>query len=251
MSSKQRLFLLDELRGLVIILMVIYHMLFLLSDVFHNTSGQTLLLFFRPAQPFISGTFIFICGICCRFSHSNLKRGLLLFGVALLLTFCTFALTLFGINEVITFGVLHFLSISIFLFVLIQKLLAKLPPLSQVLIFVALFVATANPLFGGERGIGLGRFWLPFPQTDLFPLFALGFPSQTFSSADYFPLIPWVFLFLIGTAVGFYARQGRFPKAFSKSHVKPLQLVGRYSLLIYLSHQPMLYLSVTLINLIV
>lgn len=248
MPGKQRLFLLDEIRGLAIILMVIYHMLFLLSDVFHNTAGRMLLLFFSPAQPFISGAFILICGICCRFSRSNLKRGLLLFGVALLLTFCTYALTLFGINEIITFGVLHFLAISILLFVLIQNLLVKLLPLSQILIFSALFMATANPLFGGERGIGLGSFLFPFPQTDLFLLFALGFPGRVFPSADYFPLIPWVFLFFIGTAVGFYAQQERFPRVFSKSHVKPLQLVGRYSLLIYLIHQPMLYLLIKLIN---
>lgn len=82
MSNKQWLFLLDELRGLAIILMVMYHMFFLLSDVFHYTAGRTLLLFFRPAQSFIADAFILICGICCRFSRLNLKRGLLLFGVA-------------------------------------------------------------------------------------------------------------------------------------------------------------------------
>lgn len=246
MSDKQRLFLLDELRGAAIILMVIYHALFLLADVFHDMAGRTLLLFFSPAQPFIAGLFILICGICCRLSRSNLKRGLLLSSVALLLTFSTYALTLFGINELITFGILHFLAISILLFVLIEKFLVRLPPISQVIIFAALFVATANPLFGGERGIGLGRLFLPFPQTNLFPLFALGLPSLSFSSADYFPLIPWVFLFFTGTAIGLYAQKERFPKFFSKSHVKPLQWVGRYSLWIYLLHQPLLYLFIQL-----
>lgn len=250
MFGKQRLYLLDELRGAAIILMVIYHMLFLLADVFHDMAGRTLLLFFSPAQPFVAGLFILISGICCRFSRSNLKRGLLLSGVALLLTLSTFALTLFGINELITFGVLHFLAISILLFVLFEKFLVKLPPLNQVLIFAALFVATANPLLGGERGIGLGRLLLPFPQTNLFPLFALGLPSLSFSSADYFPLIPWVFLFFTGTAIGLYAQKEQFPKVLSKSHVKPLQWVGRYSLWIYLIHQPVMYLFVQLNSLL-
>ena len=250
MSSKHRLFLLDELRGAAIILMVIYHMLFLLADVFSDMASRSLLLFFSPAQPFIAGLFILICGICCRFSRSNLKRGLLLSAVALLLTLSTFALTLFGINEVITFGILHFLAISVLLFVLIEKFLVKLPPLSQILIFAALFLATAGPLVGGERGIGFGRIFLPFPQVNIFPLFALGFPSLSFSSADYFPLIPWLFLFFTGTAIGLYAQKERFPKIFSKSHAKPLQWVGRYSLWIYLLHQPLLYSFIQLNSLL-
>lgn len=132
-----------------------------------------------------------------------------------LLILSTFVLILLGINEIITFGVLHFLAISILMFVLIQKLLVKLSPLSQVLIFAALFVATANPLFGDEQGIGFGRFILFFPQTDLFPLFALGFPSRVLSAADYFPLIPCISIFYRNSS-----RHLRSPGALSNGFLK-------------------------------
>ncbi|MCL2107147.1 MAG: DUF1624 domain-containing protein [Oscillospiraceae bacterium] len=240
-ADRPRYPLLDELRGLAILFMVIYHGLYLLAYVFKTPSGRMLLAYARPAQPFIAGTFFLICGICCRFSRSNGRRGLRLLGVALLVTLCTWGLTLFGFDELIRFGVLHFLAAAILLFALAQKPLAKAPPLPQFLLFALLFLVTAGPVYGGPAGIGLGRFLLPFPPTDFFPLFLLGFPSDTLVSADYFPLLPWLFLFFAGTALGAYGQRGRFPAFFMKSHSRALQWLGRHSLPIYLAHQPLLF----------
>jgi len=226
-NTRPRYALLDELRGLAIILMVIYHALYLLAYVFGSGAGRRLFLFLGPVQPGIAGTFILLCGICCRFSRSNLKRGLRTAGAAAVVTLATLAMTLFGVDEVIWFGVLHFLACAMLLFVPARKLLDKLPPLPQVIIFTALFLVFS--------------FWRPFPRTDFFPLYALGFPSHTLRSADYFPLIPWLFLFLAGTALGIYAKQGRFPGWMAKSRVPPLAWLGRHSLLIYLLHQPALF----------
>lgn len=245
--NRPRYYLLDELRGLSIILMVVYHAFYLLSDVFGIAAGRVLKAYMQPVQPFIAGTFILVCGICCRFSRSNFKRGLRLLGAALLITLCTFGLTLFGINEIILFGVLHFLTVAILLFVLVEKPLNKIPPLLQIFIFIALFFVSAGPLFGRPSGIGAGRLLIPFPKTDLFPLFILGFPSEAFVSADYFSLLPWLFLFLAGTAIGMYGLKGRFPAFFEKSNIVALQWIGRHSLLIYLLHQPIMYLLILLL----
>jgi len=219
--------LLDELRGVAIILMVIYHAFYLLGYVFGSGAGRRLFDFMGPVQPFIAGTFILLCGVCCRFSRSNLKRGLKLAGAAALVTLATLAMTLFGVNEVIWFGVLHFLACAVLLFALTQKLPGRIPPLPQLIIFTTLFFVL--------------DFWRPFPRTNFFPLYALGFPSSTLSSADYFPLVPWLFLFLAGTAIGIYGKQERFPRWMETSRVPALGWLGKHSLLIYLLHQPALF----------
>jgi len=223
---KQRYFLLDELRGLAVITMVLYHALFLLGNVFGSTAMQEWFIRARPVQPFIAGTFILICGICCRLSRSNVKRGLKLTGFAMGLTLGTYLITFIGIDEIIIFGVLHFLAAAILLFRLLDKPLAKVPPLLQVVAFTILFFIVRL---------------LPLPRTDSLALFILGFPSWAWQSADYFPLIPWLFLFFAGTAIGIYAKQGRFPAWFDKPRCRPLRWAGRQAIWIYLAHQPAMY----------
>ena len=226
-TKPPRYILLDELRGVAIVLMVVYHAFFSLGYVFGSGTGRRLFDFMGPVQPFIAGTFILLCGVCCRFSRSNLRRGLKLAGAAALVTLATLAMTLFGVDEVIWFGVLHFLACAVLLFALMQRLLDKVSPVVQIIAFAALFLAFTV--------------WRPFPRTDFFPLYALGFPSAALRSADYFPLIPWLFLFLAGTAIGNYGKQGRFPGWMEKSRVPALAWLGRHSLLIYLLHQPVLF----------
>jgi hypothetical protein len=70
----------------------------------------------------------------------------------------------------------------------------------------------------------------------------LGFPHAGFFSTDYFPLLPWVFLFI----TGFYlfqitSEKGFNEKLFARGQVPLLNLIGRNSLLVYLLHQPVLY----------
>ena len=241
MSDIPRYHLLDEIRGFSVIFMVAYHGIFLLADVFGSAAAWRLLRALMPIAPWFSGVFILLCGICSRFSRSNKKRGLKVAGAALLVTLATLALTLFGIDEVITFGVLHFMAAAILLFCLLEKPLDKIPPPMRILLFGALFFASVIPLYSGKNGFGIGPHILRFPQTDFLPLYMLGFPSRALSSADYFPLIPWLFLFLAGTALGVYGRAGRFPRFFGRSSAPPLQWIGRHSLWIYLAHQPVLF----------
>jgi len=227
-ETRPRYALLDELRGLAIVLMVIYHALYLLAFVFGSGAGRRLFDLMGPVQPGIAGTFILLCGVCCRFSRSNLKRGLRTAGAAAVVTLATLAMSLFGVDEIIWFGVLHFLACAMLLFALIEKLPEeRVPPIVRAIVFTALFFVFSV--------------WRPFPRTDFFPLYALGFPSSTLRSADYFPLIPWLFLFMTGTAIGVYGKQGRFPGWTVKSRVPPLAWLGRHSLLIYLLHQPVLF----------
>jgi len=226
-EQTRRYFLLDELRGMAVVAMTVYHALFLLGEVFGD---ETMLVWFRaarPVQPFIAGTFILVCGICCRFSRSNAKRGFKLAGFALGFTLGTWLITALGIFDgVIIFGILHFLAAAILLFCLLRRLLEKIPSWVQVPGFLALF---------------FGAWFVRLPWTDSLFLYILGFPSWAWQSADYFPLWPWLFLFFAGTGIGAWGQQGKFPQWFDAPRCRPLRWAGKHAIWIYLAHQPVMF----------
>ena len=67
----------------------------------------------------------------------------------------------------------------------------------------------------------------------------LGFPSDGFRSSDYFPIISWVFMFILGYYLWHIVRRYRAEERFLRG-LRPLSFCGRHSLLIYLAHQPVL-----------
>lgn len=70
-------------------------------------------------------------------------------------------------------------------------------------------------------------------------LFWLGLPDLTrFTSADYFPVVPWVFLFWCGV---FLARLWHPGRGEPPVVLRPLCAVGRNTLLVYMLHQPVIY----------
>ena len=75
-------------------------------------------------------------------------------------------------------------------------------------------------------------------------LMPLGIYSESFYSADYFPLLPHFGFFLLGAVLGrtVYARkESLLPKINSRRlPIRFLCFCGRHSLLIYLLHQPIL-----------
>ena len=124
-TKKGRVLLYDELRGIMIISMLIYHICYDLAAVV-GLPGMG--WFYSPAADFwqlsICGVFIFIAGACCRYSKSNLKRGLRLFLLGMLFTVVT---ALFVPNLLIVFGLLHFLGVAVLLANPVRGLLEKIP----------------------------------------------------------------------------------------------------------------------------
>lgn len=75
----------------------------------------------------------------------------------------------------------------------------------------------------------------------------VGFTEAGFFSSDYFSLMPWFFLYLAGYyCLRFCEALGGLPKIFDYGS-GCLSFFGRRSLLVYLLHQPLLYLLLTLI----
>ena len=75
----------------------------------------------------------------------------------------------------------------------------------------------------------------------------LGFPKSGFFSADYVPVIPWLFLFFFGYFLYKIFERYGWLKALSFVSVKPLEFVGRHALPIYVLHQPVIYGALYLI----
>lgn len=247
----KRIHLMDELRGFAVFCMVFYHGFYTLAFLMGQSWGEWLYRFFMPAEPWFAGLFIFIAGISSNLTHSNLVRGVKLLGVALLVTLVT---AIAVPEELIVFGILHFLSVCMIAFGLLQLLRRRLgrteePPfrLWPVVVCAVLFIVT--------RYLASGYLQIPFVLRVFLPsgwyqawLAPLGLPGPGFSSADYFPLLPWCFVFAAGTVVGRLAKAGKFPAWTYPSRVPFFSFLGRHALLIYVLHQPVIYGAALLVQ---
>ena len=240
-NTPKRYHLLDEIRGFAILCMVFFHGFFLAGDVFGLQLADKLVSFFMPAVPFFAGTFILISGIASMLSRSNLKRGLVLAGVSLALNIITFLLPKIGIPVLpIYFGILNLLAICMLLAAVFMPFVSKIHPLIGMAVCVCLYVVFMN-LHRGYIGIPPVSLNLPDAVMNCPYIFPLGIYTPEFASGDYYPLIPWVFVFFFGMHLGVYAKKGKFPKFVSNEHVRPLSFVGRHTLIIYLAHQPVIF----------
>ncbi len=242
-ASRSRFHFFDELRGFCILLMVAYHAFYTLAVSFGITVAAELFNFFRPVEPFFAGLFIVLSGFSCRLSKSNVKRGLWLAVIAAALSLF---LWFFMPSQVIWFGILHCLAACILLFAAFEKALTRIPTLLGLLLCAALFALTWGvPYYqGGYFGIPPFAVYWPLAWTQLDWLLPLG--MSTVYTTDLFPLFPWLFCFLFGTYLGKW--KSSMPKFTKRLHIRPLAFMGRYSLWIYLLHQPVIYAVATLID---
>ena len=143
-------------------------------------------------------------------------------------------------SQRILYGVLNLLGLSALLLIPLDKLFRKIPAWAGLGGALLLFALTKNVSRGslGFEGLVL----CPLPEwlyaTDLFAV--AGFPSPGFWSTDYFPLLPWFFLFCAGYFLWGLLSQSERAKERLAPGVRPLSFLGRHSLIIYLAHQPVL-----------
>lgn len=240
--TKKRIHFLDELRGFAAFCMVFYHAFYLLGDFFGLEWAENLFYFFFPVQPLFAGIFIFVCGISCTLSKSNLKRGLILLGVALGFTFVTaVVMPKIGFYDCeIYFGIIHFLSVSILIYTLLSKKLLKISPFIGTVLCVFLYAFTSG-IGQGELAYGdLIKITLPeeLYQTDI--LVPLGIYSPSFFSADYFPIFPQIFIFFAGTFCGNYFTYKGYPEWSFPKRIPFFGFLGRNALIIYIVHMPVI-----------
>ena len=243
--SANRYALLDELRGLDLISMMCYHGLW---DVVFLFGVQLPWYTGMPGhlwQQSICWVFILLSGFCLPMGHHPYKRGALVFGAGALVTAVT---VLFMPEDVVLFGVLTLLGSAMGITALLEKALRKIPPAVGAVVSAALFGLTYHAQLGY---LGFGDGWVLLPRflyQNLFTAY-LGFYPEGFFSTDYFPLVPWLFLFWAGTCLGVWLRLRQGPAWLYRRHIPFLATVGQKSLWIYLIHQPVFYLLFLLLRL--
>ena len=221
----------DTLRGLCCVLMAAFHLIYALV-AYH---GAPLALLSTPwaiaLQRLSSRGFLLLSGMSCRLSHSNGKRGAFTLACALLLTGISL---LWG--DPIRFGILHFIAAACLLYPLLAPLLHRLPPAPAALALLAAYSLSSRH----------------FPRFTSLPyLFPLGLITPTFTSSDYYPLLPFVFLFLSGSCLMALLQQDRLEpfrrRLFEDFRLPVLEDFGRNALLFYVLHQPIIIAVLALV----
>lgn len=250
---KNRIHFIDEVRGFAVLCMIIYHGFYLFGTFFDNEAAMRFFEFFMPVQPIFAGAFIFICGISCTFSKNNIKRGLILLGIALGMTLVTtLIMPAVGFTGCeIYFGILHFLAVSVLLYTVLSKPLFGIMPFAGIILCAVLYAFTS----GIEKGnLSYGElFSLTLPQSlyETNILMPLGIHTKDFTAADYFPLFPQIFIFFSGVFSGMYLSQKGYPDWSKKKRISFLSFLGRNALLIYVVHMPVIYAVGYVINVII
>ena len=262
--------LLDTLRGISVVSMILFHACWDLVNLYHfdwpwfqGTAGHVW-------QQSICWAFILISGFCMGLKKedssgfASCKRGLILVAAGILVTVSTF---LFTPESPIIFGVLFFLGCAMLLTTVLMPLLRNCSGKTGLLLTSLLFflLRNINEETLGFEGIVLYRLPEAWYEQGMLATF-LGFQDKNFFSTDYFSLLPWYFLFLAGYFLCRYMveKNGQtdnnertdnngqpektviLPAGFANG-IPLFEIPGRHSLLIYLLHQPVILLLLSVV----
>jgi len=231
----------DLMRGIAVIMMVLFHLLF---DIYFFNIYQVDVTtgFWKIFAMITASLFLLLVGISFTISAAKaevtmnrrnffmkyLKRGISILLIAALITIVTW----WYLGEgYIIFGILHLIGVSIIIapFVFHRKVLS---------LYGGILFIVAGILLQAVRGPLI--------------LLPLGIHPVSFYSVDYTPIFPWFGLVLIGIYLGErlypdgkrgyslpgffrYSQLAKFPGKF-------LAFLGRHSLAIYILHQPVIIL---------
>ena len=245
-STESRYFELDLLRSLAVVSMALYHALVDLKFFY----GWDITIFsgvWWLIARSIAITFLLLVGIGFMISHDRarkkglngwalyrkyLKRSAVILGAAMLVTGATYLLIP---HFYIRFGILHLIGTS----TLLLPFFARFGGWNAVIgIFI---IGIGNIVFGTRVGTSL--------------LLPLGFVPHEFASLDYFAMLPWMGVILLGMAIGhvvyirhigWRSRMGwtekgaRIARPYDRM-TRIMTFPGRHALIIYLIHQPLTF----------
>ena len=235
---EQRYAVVDMVRSLAIINMIAYHAVWDLVYLFGYNWQWYHSIGAYVWQQYICWSFILVSGFCLPMSRRGRKRGLTVFLAGCLITAVT---VLAAPDSVIIFGVLTLIGSCMLLLLPFRNILRRCHPLAGFIISVGLFVITRDVNRGYLGFEGWHICLLPEGWYQNLLTAYLGLPPADFSSADYFSLLPWLFLFVSGFYLYYICeRYGLLAKMKLKS-CRLFEFIGRRSLIIYLLHQPVIY----------
>ena len=223
LKPENRIWELDAARGLCILGMVAIHLLYDLTWLYPvlQLGASPLFLFWKQWGGVL---FFLISGICATLGRRSTRRGAVVLCCAVLVSAVT---ALVGMP--VRFGVLHCLGLCMLLWGCFRPLGSR-----ALCCFGVGFAAL---------GFAFGKVSVSAPF-----LYPLGLMAPGFSSADYFPVFPYLGFFLLGSSMGkkLYAqRQSLLPRLAGHPVSRFFCFFGRHSLSVYLIHQPVLLLGLS------
>lgn len=244
----------DCIRGFSVISMVCFHLCYDLAYIkglampwFVGTLFQSI---WRAS---VSWVFLALAGVMCAYSCNNFKRA----GKYALVALAVWLVTSFAMpSEAISFGIIFCMASSTFIGAVIEQFAGPVLKSAQTVtlalvttLFMALFLLCLQVPYGS---FGLGAFGGPaiaVPRAIYTSWLSwLGFMSEDFFSADYYPIIPYTLLYLAGLCVGHLIKQNGAPHWLKVMRCHPLEFIGQHALEIYVLHQPLLLLVMELIR---
>ncbi len=223
---------LDVLRGIAIVFMIVYHFIFdwnfFVQPVVDLNQGWWFYFGRFTAALFIGLAGLSLTLSAHRSAHAYtekwralVQKGIFILGLGMiisLITYITFP------AYAIWFGVLHLMGVSL----IVGAFLVHRPTLT---------------LLAGILFTGLGVLFSTILHSTL-PFWPILLPVS-FQTFDYFPLFPWLGVFLLGMSAGNYLYPQGNPHSllgWKKTNVitNLFAELGRKSLMIYFVHQPVL-----------
>lgn len=235
--NNNRFEILDCWRGFAMVLMIIFHFCYDLS-YFGYIEIQITQGFWRAFRYLIVIQFLLLVGISLQLAHQSSINWNSMRNRSLYLAFSCFLVTLSGFfiapDMIIIFGILQLILVSSW-FALVFLKYPKIALILSLPIFIAGHYISFN-IFNSS--------WL----------YWIGFTTYRPRTFDYAPLFPWFGVVLLGIYLGsrilasktLQQKLSLSKKQPSKSKfinkiIQILSWFGRHSLLVYMVHQPLLF----------
>ena len=234
--NKKRYYLVDSFRGVALLFMLLYHTLWDLSAMFNKAPA-----WFTPTVDYLlqrttAILFLSISGFSFGLGRRHFKSAMRTLAGGVIVAVATY---IFMPRAAAYFGVLVFLASCTLFMIPLRFLLDRISPYITAPVSLILFILLENLRKGY---IGFLQFRLKMPTSLYKNLFTayLGFPPKGFSSLDYFPIFPWIFLFIFGYAVYKMISDKNRLNRLTSPRIPPLEWLGRHTFFIYLIHQPLI-----------
>lgn len=222
---QKRITIFDTVRGFTMISMAGFHACYDLAYLYGwDMPWFTQTVFQDIWRASISWVFLFIAGWMCTLSCNNIKRAAKYAAAALVVWVAT---TLISVDDSVNFGIIFCMAACTAIVALTRPVLDRVPASLGIPICLILFAFTWS----------IPKAVYPIPY-----LAWLGFPSPDFVSGDYYPLIPFLFMYLAGFFAARTAQKAnREASAWAYENPIPaLASLGRHALSFYLLHQPVI-----------
>tara|TARA_Y100000766_G_scaffold279370_1_gene287471 strand:+ start:405 stop:1118 length:714 start_codon:yes stop_codon:yes gene_type:complete len=225
----ERILWIDVIRGVSILAMITFHFAF---DLMYFGFAKSDLIYqpdWRLFERMIAFSFLFIAGLSLFITHGSLinwNSFIKRYGVTAICAVLISTVTYVLFNgDMIRFGILHAISVSGLISLLLLRLNSFFLALLAVIIFLINLIIP-QPVEGDY-------FWQWLIYT-----------NETPHSLDYRPIIPWITPFILGMAsYQLFKKWGLLETSNTIIYreLSILSWLGRNSLIIYLIHQPILF----------